>query len=64
MLQALFGVAERSLISVPGVDAQLRESIAQHMAFVHLSVAEESKRYVYLCLVKMCLWILPAAGLL
>lgn len=43
-MQALFGVAERSLMEVRNVDAQLRESIAQHMAFVHLSVAEESKR--------------------
>ena len=43
-LQALFGVAERSLMEIPDVDPKLRESIAQHMAYVHLSVAEESKR--------------------
>lgn len=31
-------------MEVPDVDSKLRESIAQHMAYVHLSVAEESKR--------------------
>ena len=45
-MQALVGVAGRSLMGIPDVGAQLRESIAQHMAFVHLSVAEESKRYL------------------
>ena len=37
-------VAKRFLVDVPDVDDNLRESLAQHMAFVHLSVKEESKR--------------------
>lgn len=44
MLQALISVAARFLTDVPGIDANLRESIAQHMAFAHQSVSSESAR--------------------
>ena len=44
LLQALIGVADRSLMEIPDIDAPLRQNIAEHMAFVHLQVAEESKR--------------------
>lgn len=44
LLQALIGVADRSLMEIPDIDAPLRQNIAEHMAFVHVQVAEESKR--------------------
>jgi dynein heavy chain len=44
LAQALVSVAKRFLVDIPDVDDGLRDSIAQHMAFVHLSVTEESKR--------------------
>ena len=39
-------VAERFLVDIPDTDTELRENIAQHMAFAHLSVAQSSKEYV------------------
>lgn len=43
-VQALVSVAKRFLLDIPDVEDSARESLAQHMAFAHLSVAEESKR--------------------
>ena len=37
-------MAKRFLVDIPDTDEELREGIAQHMAFAHLSVAEASKQ--------------------
>ena len=44
-MQALVGVARRILSDIPEMSNKLLDSSAQHMAFVHMSIADESKRY-------------------
>ena len=44
-MQALVGVARRILSDIPEMSNELLDSSSQHMAFVHMSIADESKRY-------------------
>ncbi len=42
--QALVSVATRFLVDIPDVQADVRDSLALHMAFAHLAVADASQR--------------------
>ena len=42
-MQALVSVAQRFLVDIPDIEGDVRDTLAQHMAFAHLSVAEASK---------------------
>lgn len=42
--EALVSVASRFLVDIPGIDQDGRDSIADHMAFAHQSVAQASQR--------------------
>ncbi|KAK9866454.1 hypothetical protein WJX84_011662 [Apatococcus fuscideae] len=44
--EALVSVASRFLVDIPGIDQDGRDSIADHMAFAHQSVAQASQRYL------------------
>lgn len=37
-------VAKRFLMDIPDMDDSVKNNVAEHMAFVHLSVGDESKR--------------------
>ena len=38
-------VASRFLVDIPAIDIELRDNIAQHMAFAHEAVNEASQRH-------------------
>ena len=43
-MQALVGVARRILSGIPEMSDELQDCISEHMASVHLTIADESKR--------------------